>query len=93
MKFPPWAIKDHSLRPRYLAGIAALEVDPDGNLTKLAKAAGVNYDTMIWNLRNTVSSQMAVKICEAAKTSGIRPHWFTNPDWIKIDPDTGEILE
>lgn len=51
MKFPPWAIKDHSLRPRYLAGIAALEVDPDGNLTKLAKAAGV-----------LVSEQTAMKV-------------------------------
>ena len=93
MKFPPWAIEDISLRPKYLAGIAALEVDPNGNLNLLAKAAGVKYDTMLWNIHNKMSAKVAERICQAAKTSGIRPHWLTNPGWIKVDPKTGEILD
>lgn len=93
MRFPPWARNDGRLKVRYLMNLAALEIDPEGRLTVLAKAAGVNYDTLLWNIRNTVSAQMAETICDVARTSGIRPHWLTNPDWVRFNDESGEILE
>ncbi|MCL3317775.1 hypothetical protein L6P55_23820 [Klebsiella pneumoniae] len=81
------------MKVRYLMSLAALEIDPEGRLTVLAKAAGVNYDTLLWNIRNTVSAQMAETICDVASTSGIRPHWLTNPDWVRFNDESGEILE
>lgn len=93
MRFPPWARGDGRLKVRYLMNLAALEIDPEGRLTVLAKAAGVNYDTLLWNIRNTVSAQMAETICDVARTSGIRPHWLTNPDWVRFNEESGEILE
>lgn len=93
MRFPPWARHDGRMKVRYLMSLAALEVDPDGSLKSLAKAADVNYDTLLWNIRYTVSAQMAETICDVARTSGIRPHWLTNPEWIRVDEISGDILE
>lgn len=93
MKFPRWALENEQMRVRYLLGFAALEVAPTGGLRKLADAANINYSTLMWSVVNGVSPRVAESICEVAKDSGIRPHWLTNPAWIRVDNVTGEILE
>lgn len=93
MRFPKWAREDDRSKVRYLISLLALEVDPAGNKRALAKAVGVKYDTLSWNYRYHFSSKIAEKVCLALPESGIKPYWLTNPSWIKIDEETGEIIE
>lgn len=93
MRFPDWALNDDRMRVKFLMMQAALEVDPNARMAELAKAAKISYPTLLWAVQNNVTSTVAEKVCKAVPHCGIRPHWLTNPSWIKTDSETGEILE
>jgi hypothetical protein len=93
MRFPKWAISDDRMKVKYLMMQMALEVDPNGRMAVLAKEADVGYETLLWAIRNNVSSVVAEKVSAAVPQCGVRPHWLTNPSWIKFDETTGEIFE
>ena len=93
MRFPKWALNDDRMKVKFLITQAALEIDPNARMADLAKAAKVSYSTLLWATQNNVSSAVAEKVCSAVPLTGLRPHWLTNPSWIKTDSETGEILE
>lgn len=92
MRLPKWALSDDKNKVKYLITVAALDVDPSASITELAKKAGLPYGTLVWAFNNSVSKNVAEKICKAAPDSGIKPHWLMNPEWIQINSETGEIV-
>lgn len=93
MRFPSWAMTDDKMKVKYLLSVAALEVGPNGDLVGLSLASGVSYHTLLWSMKNNVSPKIAEQICDSVKNTGIRPYWLTNPGWIRLDAETGDILE
>lgn len=93
MRFPKWARNDDRAKVRYLFALAALEINKTARLSDLAKAMDIPYDTMVWAANFNVSPKIAEKVCKAAPELGLKPYWFTNPEWIKFDESTGEISE
>lgn len=93
MRLPTWARSSDQLKVKYLMSLAALEVSQEGRLSDLAEAAGIKYPTLLWNVQNNVSATVAEAICKVAPGAGIKPHWLTNPAWMTVNMQTGEVSE
>lgn len=92
MRFPQWALKDKQSKVRYLIALAALDIGKTARLSDLAKAADIQYETLLWASNNNVSANVAEKICAAVPGLNLKPYWLTNPEWVKTD-ENGVIVE
>lgn len=93
MRFPNWASGNPKNRVKFLISLMALEASPAGNMAELSKLSGVQYPTLLWALGNKVSPTVAEKLVAAVPNCGVKPYWLTNPEWIVVDSETGDVIE
>lgn len=93
MRFPKWALSSSLNKSKYLLSLAAMEIGPTATMSDLAAKSGLSYHTLLWAYNNRVTPQVAEKVCAAVPDLCLKRHWLTNPDWIEIDSETGEITE